>query len=353
MATMETKQLSAKVMKQKQKRKEWKETREIMASEFIMKAPPKMPNHKTYNCLAMIKSKKNKWRRSMTTNLKYVDKIELEIVKGKFMETTWEETIVGQKGYPPTQALSIDGYQTLDSTDKKYIVAMDERLPSLRIFSKAPRKKARQHLASDSEIQKTRNFAGQFVEAKPEVVRGTDCGSINDRYVIHGSRPNRSTPGNGVYVFNDSVDQLTKKYLEETVEHIVEEMEESVALVEKFIHLEKSVITQVFEQTTLDSIGTSSIAFSVGKDYHSKCHADKDYHYTHLTVVGPENVDVDEVIYYFVFPNYGIRIPLRSGDTLLFNPTVLHSCSNPKYEGCYIMSAYVSRRTVLRADPVL
>mmetsp|Transcript_21505 Transcript_21505/g.59760 ORF Transcript_21505/g.59760 Transcript_21505/m.59760 type:complete len:80 (+) Transcript_21505:1-240(+) len=76
------------------------------------------------------------------------------------METTWEETIVGQKGYPPTQALSIDGYQTLDSTDKKYIVAMDERLPSLRIFSKAPRKKARQHLASDSEIQKNKKLCG-------------------------------------------------------------------------------------------------------------------------------------------------------------------------------------------------
>eukprot|EP00536_Pseudo-nitzschia_multiseries_P002684 jgi/Psemu1/301502/fgenesh1_kg.36_\ len=43
-------------------------------------------------------------------------------------------------------------------------------------------------------------------------------------------------------------------------------------------------------------------------------------------------------------------LPLRSGDTLFFNPLVLHSCLNPKYEGCYIMSAYVSRKTVLRSN---
>eukprot|EP00536_Pseudo-nitzschia_multiseries_P018769 jgi/Psemu1/316285/fgenesh1_kg.3083_\ len=58
--------------------------------------------------------------------------------------------------------------------------------------------------------------------------------------------------------------------------------------------------------------------------------------YTCLTVIAPTHVSEEEVIYYFVFPSYGVKVPLKSGDTLLFNPLVLHRCLNPKYEGCYI-----------------
>eukprot|EP00536_Pseudo-nitzschia_multiseries_P011058 jgi/Psemu1/307857/fgenesh1_kg.358_\ len=73
---------------------------------------------------------------------------------------------------------------------------------------------------------------------------------------------------------------------------------------------------------------------------------------TRLTVIAPKHVSDEEVIYYFVFPTYGVKVPLWSGNTLLFNPLVLHSCLNLKYEGCYIMSAYVLRKTVLTANPL-
>eukprot|EP00536_Pseudo-nitzschia_multiseries_P013281 jgi/Psemu1/309812/fgenesh1_kg.557_\ len=118
----------------------------------------------------------------------------------------------------------------------------------------------------------------------------------------------------------------------------------------KFVNLETTVMNEVVNRTTLNAIGHHATAFSIGKDYHSKCHTDANMFYTRLTVIAPKHVSDEEVIYYFVFPTYGVKVPLRSGDTLLFNPLVLHSCSNPKYEGCYIMSAYVSRKTVLRAS---
>jgi len=51
------------------------------------------------------------------------------------METTWDETIVGPKNYQPTEAVSIDGYQTLDSTDEKFILAVDESKSSLRLLN--------------------------------------------------------------------------------------------------------------------------------------------------------------------------------------------------------------------------
>ena len=65
-------------------------------------------------------------------------------------------------------------------------------------------------------------------------------------------------------------------------------------------------------------------------------------YYTLAMVVAWKEVPADEVIYYFISPAYHIKIPLQTAD----------SCSNPKYDGCYIMSAYVSCKTVLRSNPL-
>eukprot|EP00536_Pseudo-nitzschia_multiseries_P019199 jgi/Psemu1/59443/gm1.59443_g len=165
-------------------------------------------------------------------------------------------------------------------------------------------------------------------------------------------RPNRLKSGNGVYVFKNNVDSTTKYNLEQKALHIVKEMQLSLTPMSKFVNLETTVMNEVVNCTTLNAIGHHATAFAIGKDYHSKCHTDADMFYTRLTVIAPKHVSDEEVIYYFGFPTYGVKVPLRSGDTLLFNPLVLHCCSNPKYEGCYIMSAYVSRKTVLRANPL-
>ena len=84
--------------------------------------------------------------------------------------------------------------------------------------------------------------------------------------------------------------------------------------------------------TTLNAIGHHATAFSIGRDYHSHSHVDLDMYHTLATVIAPEKICPEDVIYYFVFPTCGIKIPLRLADTLLFNPSILHSCSNPKYE---------------------
>ena len=108
---------------------------------------------------------------------------------------------------------------------------------------------------------------------------------------------------------------------------------------------------EIMRRTTLvNSIGEHATTFSIRKNYHSRCHIDFDMYYTLATVVGGEvsQKEDDEVIYYFVFPEYGLKIPLRTANTLLFNPSVPHSCSNPKMKDTYIMSAYVTTKTVLR-----
>eukprot|EP00536_Pseudo-nitzschia_multiseries_P009986 jgi/Psemu1/24711/gm1.24711_g len=92
--------------------------------------------------------------------------------------------IVGEKKYPLAEALSIDNFETADSTDDQHILAFDDSEPSLRIFAKV------------SEIL---NFAPEIVQAKAEVVRGKKCGSINDGYVIIGICLERLSSENGVY----------------------------------------------------------------------------------------------------------------------------------------------------------
>ena len=117
-------------------------------------------------------------------------------------------------------------------------------------------------------------------------------------------------------------------------------------------HQDQNIMNEIVNNLTLEAIGGQATAFSIGLNYHSRCHTDVDMFYTLDTVIARKDVCANDVIYSFIFPTLGIRIPLRSGDSFLFNPILPHSCSNPRYRGCHIMSAYVSRKTILRSNPL-
>eukprot|EP00536_Pseudo-nitzschia_multiseries_P011432 jgi/Psemu1/28861/gm1.28861_g len=165
-----TKQFPAKAMKQKAKRKHGKTCRRRMTSNFLKNAAPLSTIHQTYTHLSTIKPRKA--RRNINANLQHVEQITLKTVKkngfkGKFMETSWGWKTVGEKKYPSSEAVSIDSFKTLDSTDKKFILAFDESEPPLRIFAKASRQIAKQRLGAPENIEITRRFAVEVVEAKP------------------------------------------------------------------------------------------------------------------------------------------------------------------------------------------
>ena len=86
--------------------------------------------------------------------------------------------------------------------------------------------------------------------------------------------------------------------------------------------------------------------FSIGLNYWSPVHTDDDFFYTILSCLCSSDADDNEILYYFYFPDYGIKIPLRSGDIIVFNPLIRHCCSNPRQRDAYIFSAYVSEKTV-------
>ena len=74
-----------------------------------------------------------------------------------------------------------------------------------------------------------------------------------------------------------------------------------------FVCQELSIMKETVKITTLNAIGYHATAISIGRGYHSRSHVDLDMYYTIATVVAPEGISPEDVIYYFVFPTYGIN----------------------------------------------
>ena len=88
----------------------------------------------------------------------------------------------------------------------------------------------------------------------------------------------------------------------------------------------------------------SCTAIAKSKNYWSPVHCDDDFLYTTLSCLSPDENDKD-VLFHFAFPTYKVYFPMRSGDVMVFNPMILHCCTNPTKEGVHIFSFYVPAKT--------
>ena len=86
--------------------------------------------------------------------------------------------------------------------------------------------------------------------------------------------------------------------------------------------------------------------FAIGKLYWSMYHNNKDFSMSILGVMCNDYSNED-IVYYFLFPDYKLKVPMTKRDLLVFNPAIYHCCSNPIYENLYIFSQYTSSKTVL------
>ena len=139
-----------------------------------------------------------------------------------------------------------------------------------------------------------------------------------------------------------------KVKLKDTTIRIVNHLQLSINHIKQFIGHEQWIMKKIANKLALDAIGQQVTTFLIGLNYHSHCHIDVDMFYTPATAIAPKDICVDNMIYYFLFQNFEIKILLRSGGSFLFNPIVSHSCYNLRY----IMSAYVSCKTLLRSHPL-
>ena len=187
------------------------------------------------------------------------------------------------------------------------------------------------------------------LEMKPDVKRGDNRGSVNESYKIFGFRKDPRSSGVGEYAFKKKVDEKLKLEVREGVAHLCGELERMSRRI-GFGMKESKNYKRVQEVGNIPSVageGGMATAFSVGTNYWSKSHKDPDFYFTTLSCLAPNEDDHDAIVYYFVFPAYEIAIPIRSGEIILFNPEKTHSCTNPRFEGSFIFSAYVASKTVL------
>lgn len=92
-------------------------------------------------------------------------------------------------------------------------------------------------------------------------------------------------------------------------------------------------------------------ALSFGVDVVLPSHWDEDFFYSIVFVLIDEAMSSsDLVLKHFVFPEYGLSVPLRNGDLLIFNPLEFHSisCTTPGFVGreFYSCSIYLKTKTI-------
>ena len=109
-------------------------------------------------------------------------------------------------------------------------------------------------------------------------------------------------------------------------------------------------VSNSFHTQSKEEKKSLATALAVGENYWSLSHTDNDFYFTALSVLSQKSEDNDKILYHFIFPSYNIMVPMTSGDVLLFNPRITHSCSNPSLPDSYIFSSYVSKKTVLTAE---
>ena len=192
-----------------------------------------------------------------------------------------------------------------------------------------------------------------MLQNKPSVIRGSLRNGVTttpQEYVCLGYRKNPLDREIGEYAWNAGVSETTKLEITDGINNLVGEIEkrgiEQMNAANLRICAGYTDFFRLQELFGYPSIckGGISTQFALSIGYSSGAHDDNDFFVTTLAVYD-ENAKPDEVLYYFCFPTYGIAVPMRSGDIIVFNPLVPHCATNPSRETAMIYSCYVSNKT--------
>lgn len=242
-----------------------------------------------------------------------------------------------------------DGWEEIDNNgDVSDIVILNEKGE----FVLAKISKAHSQSISDLKRRHWRSIRERLpglLRGKPNILRGQKRGGISSLYACFGFRKDPLSSGKvGEYAYKQSASQATRAELDELVNRLTHNLEKIGGFFLKKMP-ETNEFKAVREELSIPSVSGEGVStqFSIGRGYWSKAHVDDDYFFTHLSVLSSQDNQHDDVLYYFCFPQYKVKVPLRSAEVLVFNPLELHSCSNCKYDDAFIFSAYTSKKTVM------
>jgi hypothetical protein len=187
------------------------------------------------------------------------------------------------------------------------------------------------------------------IKVKNNVFRGLNNDGICNSYFCFGFRKNPKNSEIGKYSFGGKCEETAVQQIEDNIAKLVGDLEKVTQSFFSNLSVAKNY-QKIKEQFSIPTITDSNVGlatqFSVSKDYWSQVHVDEDYMFTSLSCCCRDSESREAILYNFCFPTYNLRVPLRHGDVIVFDPAIPHSCSNPSGLNCYIMSSYVSQKTV-------
>lgn len=297
---------------------------------------------------------KKSMRRSpvFTPGVLYINKcVSLQPLIDTYLYCDWDSR--GTLPNPPVEGgliISMKNYVIHDTIGDLDDLNIHDQLDGQLIVGKVSKRKKQNYTKKQKQ---TRQLLNAIPSASPNQKRGKKTNGVNSNYCFLGFRKEPLTSGKlGEYSFKTNCSDHNREIIKEGVSMLVGEMEEmGHTLIHRLKEHQHFMMTK--QALNLPSIaGTSrgvATQFSSGIGYWSPIHYDVDRYVCVLSVMANKRRDNDKIIYYFCFPEYNITIPLTSGDVLVFNPLILHSCTNCRFSDGHIFSAYVSNKTVMTA----
>ena len=290
-------------------------------------------------------------------------------IKGKFFYHEWNVLSPSDQigtaslfsSIEESDRINLSSFTIIDNkADHRHSVFLDGGNNNTFIAAKVAKLQAKECLGGRRGLNKIRESFSLMKRLKPNQSRGKNSSGVSSSYKLFGFRKNQLGRDNGEYVFK----KLSAKYSNDDSNKISFlfcnlsfNMEKAARRIGNSL-FETGVYEVIQNHSKVPSVGvpnrndkkSMATALALGENYWSQSHTDNDFYYTVLSVLAKEPVDNNKILYYFVFPCYKMMIPMTSGDVLLFNPLITHSCSNPSLKDGYIFSSYVSKRTVLTAE---
>ena len=256
--------------------------------------------------------------------------------------------------------IDVSNYKIIDSLcSTRHTVVLDGDEGNNFIFAKIAKTQCNECFGGKKGLNMIRKSFTLMKKVKPNQRRGKKTSGLSSSYKLFGHRKDQLGKHNGEYVFKSSsniskndINNISSIYC-----NLSYNMEKAARRIGNALY-ETGVYETIQANSNIPSVGVSNsfhtqskeekkslaTALAVGENYWSLSHTDNDFYFTALSVLSQKSEDNDKILYHFIFPSYNIMVPMTSGNVLLFNPRITHSCSNPSLPASYIFSSYVSKK---------
>lgn len=242
-----------------------------------------------------------------------------------------------------------DRWRTYDSGDNQNLVLMDDTTDAL-ILAKLSK---RQCASSKKVWDDARRFFPTEVAMKEfmthDTVDGMMCGfRYQTKNPLKDDDDDDDDPQPGMYS-SSNVHPDTANLVSQFVVRFCEEVYKAAKPMGRCLPEFKWFSKAVGHWKKQSAGGTPVFhQFRVGfEEYWS--HAQTNDSAFFYTLLGGLHADgnTDQILYYLVFPEYGVKVPLRHGDLMFLDPRQYHCCTNPSDPNKnMIFSAYNTKNSV-------